>query len=173
MRREGLLKYGPVDAEGDYSIHGEIRILRSYAKLVSRPAYTDNMATVTPVEDDIRRRMTLTVADVPGEFVRRVNTSLAFLQQIRDDELTLCRWSRESARHTMEPEAFKESLAGLALPSACRRAAFEYRRRLDSLAKMPGRLGSVIEHSEWQALLNHDLLSVTETRAVTPLKPVT
>ncbi len=68
----------------DYEIHEDV--VQEYLTLRFEPAYVDNVAMVTPVDPKYLNRMFKTRGDRPDDFQRRVGTTLAFLEFVRDCE---------------------------------------------------------------------------------------
>ncbi len=163
-----------IDRAGDYRIDVESEVLEAYRKLVPEPAYIDAMALVTPVEDQLikARKMRHTTSYAIGEFRQRVTTSLGFLQQIRDDERTVRTWRRDSPRHGMTTEVFAEGFRTLNFPSVYRKAALEYRKRLEGLRDEPKGLAEVMADRHWDALLRDSVLEVDAKMADVPLDAI-
>jgi hypothetical protein len=68
----------------DYEIHEDV--VQEYLALRFEPAYVDNVAMVTPVDPKYLNRMFKTRGDRPDDFIRRVGTTLAFLEFVRECE---------------------------------------------------------------------------------------
>ena len=68
----------------DYEIHEDV--VQEYLSLRFEPAYVDNVAMITPVDPKYLNRMFKTRGDRPDDFVRRVGTTLAFLEFVRECE---------------------------------------------------------------------------------------
>ena len=61
-------------------------VVKAYLRLVTEPAYLDNMAMLTPVDEVVRNQMVQTDSFAPSDFLNRVYTTLGFLWQIHLDE---------------------------------------------------------------------------------------
>ena len=68
----------------EYEIHEDV--VQEYLALRFEPAYVDNVAMVTPVDPKYLHRMSRTRGDRAEDFTRRVATTLAFLEFLRDCE---------------------------------------------------------------------------------------
>ena len=172
FNKKGFFTREILDHEADYRIIQETNIIEAFLELITNPAYTDNMAMVTPVKGDFLMEMTHTISYAIGEFWYRTRTTLSFLRQIRDDEDLICRWSRESPRHKLDAKTFAKAFNKLYLPSIYRKAAVKYRERLTELKRKPGRLRNVLGTSEWGKLLSDEILNVDEEQVDMPLKAI-
>jgi hypothetical protein len=68
----------------EYEIHEDV--VQEYLTLRFEPAYVDNVAMVTPVDPRYLHRMSRTRGDRAEDFTRRVGTTIAFLEFLRDSE---------------------------------------------------------------------------------------
>jgi hypothetical protein len=103
------------------------------------PAYVENVALVSDVSDAIRSRIITTSAMVPSEFGQRVESTLAFIEQMRNDEADL-RHKNESLSLLDERRRARQETAPprrdrIELESIWVRAALRYRERLVALRK--------------------------------------
>jgi GTPase SAR1 family protein len=131
----------------EYEIH--LDTVNEYMSLQFEPAYIDNISMVTSVTKKHLKNMHKTRGDRPDDFCRRVETSLAFLEFLRECEdqfrsVALLRWST--------PEVFVSALEDLKIPCLWRRMALRYLDRLVGLRKS-GYLKS-IDASWWDAKLS-------------------
>jgi hypothetical protein len=167
--RNGFFTREILSQSADYRIIQETNIVEAYLEFITNPAYTDNMAMVTPVETHCLTDMKHTVSYAIGEFRDRTRTTLRFLRQIRDDEDTICTWTKGSMRHKMDPKAFTKTFNKLYLPSIYRQAAAKYRERLTVLKRRAGRLRTVMSAHEWDKLLSDEILNVDYEQTDMPL----
>lgn len=165
-----LFKREGIDKGGDYRILKESNIVEAYVDLVAKPAYTDDMAIVTPVEEHLAREMIHTVSYQIGQFKTRTRTTRNFLRQIRDDEDTLRTWTADSPRHRTDARTFKTDFDALGLPSIYRKVTIEYRKRMEELKGNPKGLRAVMTKEDWEDLLNDDIFTVQPNEANMPLK---
>jgi hypothetical protein len=175
LRQRGCFKCQVADHKSDYDVFVESDIVEAYLTLAQDPAYVDNMALVTPVEEDLfaRGKMRHTVSYAIGEFKQRVSTTLQFIRQIRSDENYVRTWRRGSARHRMKSDVFEEKFNMLNLPSIYRRIAVAYRARLQGLKENPMNLAGVMTARDWDQLLVHnELLRVEQSEVDIPLKAI-
>jgi len=159
-----------IESSGNYRILKENNIVEAYVDMITRPAYTDTMATVTPVEEHLRRRMVHTVPCAPEQFEARAETTRSFLRQIREDENTIKTWRSDSPRHGMNARMFRTDFDDLGLPSVYRKAAVECRNSMEKLRHNPKGLAAAIGSNDWSILLNDDILRVEPNEARMPLK---
>lgn len=159
-----------MDASDDYRILKEARIIDAYVDLIVTPAYTDNMAIVTPVEEHLQREMVHTVSYDISQFKARTKTSRSFLSQIREDENTVRTWKSDSPRHRTDAKTFKTDFDSLGLPSIYRKAALEYRERIMELERNPKGLKDVMNAEDWEEIIHDNVLLVEANEANIPLK---
>jgi hypothetical protein len=113
--------------------------IEAYLELSMHPAYVENVALVSDVSDAIRSRIITTSAMVPSEFGQRVESTLAFIEQMRNDEADL-RHKNESLSLLDERRRARQETAPprrdrIELESIWVRAALRYRERLVALRK--------------------------------------
>jgi hypothetical protein len=133
----------------EYELHAPV--IHEYSDMIWEPAYIDNIAMVTPVDPALHSRMFKTRADVADDFTRRVETTLEFLEFLRDCEQTFCK--AKHLRPGVDPHTFAETLEKLKLRSLWRGMAGSYRNRLTKLWR--GGYLPRIEPSWWDRVL-HD-----------------
>ncbi len=131
----------------EYEIHHPI--VHEYIKLQFEPAYVDNLALVTPVRTKFLPRMCKTTA-ARGDFTRRVETTFAFLEFLREceDEFR----SAERLKRT-SAEAFTRALDDLRIPCLWRMMAMRYFDRLLGLRRS-GYLRDIAD-SWWDAAIGN------------------
>lgn len=170
LHNAGLFTRENIESSDDYRIIKESNIIEAYVDLILKPAYTDNMAIVTPVEEHLGEQMVHTVAYEIGQFKDRTKTTKSFLRQVHDDENTIRTWRFESPRHRTDGRTFKRDFDSLGIPSIYRKAALEYRNRLEELKKNPKGLVEVMKREDWDDLLNDPVLIVETSEVNMPLK---
>ncbi len=170
MHRIELFKYGRLGSSGNRAIEVEDSVIEAHRVLLESPAYADNMAIVTPVEERHLEHMQHTVSYETEEFVARVKTTCCFLQQLRDDEVTVNTWKEGSPRHTMDPQEFKRAFNAFSPPSIYRKAAVKYYARLVAVRRHPGRLREVMTDDAWDELMENEVLLVDAREAHKPLR---
>jgi hypothetical protein len=165
-----LFKYGNLDSQGRRQIEPQMRVIQAYQELLPSTPYTDNMAIVTPVEDRFRTEMKRTVSYDFKQFVARVETALAFLGQVREDEATVCLWKERAHGTLTDWSHFQKEFDALEFPSVYRQAAYAYRQRLTALRKNPLGLEDVVKATDWDKLLADDIIDVAADKKDEPLK---
>jgi hypothetical protein len=112
----------------EYEIHEDV--VHEYLALRFEPAYVDNVAMVTPVEPKFLSRMARTRGDRAEDFPRRVGTTLAFLDFVRE-----CEDQFRDPRLVMNtaPEAFATALELLKVVCLWKPMALRYQERLVGL----------------------------------------
>lgn len=106
---------GHVDKE--IVIHSDV--IATYFALIFEPSYIDAMSLVTPIDMDRCKRMIPTSYTHNNQFRFRVETSIEFMEQIKEDELMVEQYiNRDKYYH---------------LPFAYKEAANRYKDRLQSL----------------------------------------
>jgi hypothetical protein len=145
----------------DYELHAPV--IHEYVSLIWEPAYLDNIAMVTPVDPALHSRMHKTRSVVPDDFTRRVETTLVFLEFLRDCEQTFC--DAQHLRPGVDPSLFRATLAKLKLRCLWRGMAGAYRARLSSLRR--GGYLPRVEPAWWDRVLHdapifHDLDRIPE-----------
>jgi hypothetical protein len=127
----------------------------AYLELAVHPAYLDNVALISSVSDSVRDRITLTSAMVPSEFPQRVESTIAFIEQIRSDETDLLHSNSNLARihrdRKTAANAAKVVRDPIVMESIWVRAALRYRERLVELK----RRGYQFAGLKWQDLLDN------------------
>lgn len=75
------------DKDEYIDLHGSV--ITTYEKFILMPAYIDNMAMVTPVKKELidSKSMASTSPIKTNQFIRRTETSLLFIEQIKNDEI--------------------------------------------------------------------------------------
>jgi hypothetical protein len=134
----------------DYEIHEDV--VQEYLALRFEPAYVDNVAMVTPVDPKYLDRMSKTRGDRPDDFIRRVATTLAFLEFVRECEDQF-RDPKLVANTTSE--TFIKALESLKLVCLWKHMALRYQDRLIGL-KASGYLRT-IDPGWWEATLGNAL----------------
>ena len=169
MYEKELTKHA-IDSPGDLPIFIENRILQAYLFLLTDSAYIDNMAMVTPVKKSLKCQMHHTVSYEREDFKKRAKTSIAFLQQIRDDERLISQWNPESQRHNVvDAGKFRKHFNSLSLPSIYRKAAISYKKGLEQLRDRHGSLKGVMDSSDWDKLLQNEVISIGADEEHKPL----
>jgi hypothetical protein len=135
----------------EYEIHEDV--VQEYLALRFEPAYVDNVAMVTPVDPKYLSRMSKTRGDRPDDFTRRVGTTLAFLEFVRECEDQF-RDPKLVANTTAEP--FVKALESLKLVCLWKHMALRYQDRLIGL-KESGYLRT-IDPGWWESTLENPLL---------------
>jgi hypothetical protein len=156
MHERSLLSLG-VEHSPNAEIVKSVNIVEAHWELFVSPAYTGAMALVTPVDDKYHTEMQHTLAFERTHFFDRVKTTLMFLRQLREDELTVSTWKRNSQRHLIHPDAFTSQVHRLRLPSVYQCVARSVKLRLDSLRKWF--LKDVMNDEKWDTLLKDDALA--------------
>jgi hypothetical protein len=109
---------------------------------------------ISSVSDSIRERIVLTSAMVPSEFSQRVESTIAFIEQIRSDETDLLHSNKNLARihrnRMIASNAAKVVRDPIVLESIWVRTALRYRERLVELK----RRGYQFAGLKWQAILD-------------------
>lgn len=109
--------------------------VEAYFELAFHPGFLENAALVTPVDQEWLRSMTVTTLLETGDFVPRVRSTLAFIAQIRDDEIAF--WNRVKIRleHGSKEEKRRELdlIERVDSPVLWVLAAQRYKERLDAL----------------------------------------
>jgi hypothetical protein len=124
----------------DYEIHEDV--VGEYLAMRLEPAYVDNVAMVSPVDSKFLSRMARTRGDRAEDFPRRVGTTLAFLEFVRECEDQF----RDPARLThATPESFVKALESLKLACLWKQMALRYHDRLLGL-KGSGYLRTIDPH---------------------------
>jgi hypothetical protein len=143
------------DGSVAYEIHKDV--VHEYIELRFEPAYVDNVALVTPVDPKYLPRMARTRGDRADDFTRRVGTTLAFIEfvrecedQIRNPELVL----RVSAG------TLAQALGALQLDCLWVRMALRYQERLVGLRES-GFLRSV-DADWWETTLANPLFAAAQ-----------
>jgi len=143
----------------------------SYCNLITNPAYLDNVAVTTPVEQKRLIGMNLTRSDDPAHFVARVRTTIQFLEQIRSDEDEFCTWRPERGGSGFEE--FRTKFDAAKFPSVFDRMAGAYKWRLQYLLK-ENYLSNEVSASEWDGLFGSpvfaDIPDLPETKGHSPLR---
>lgn len=112
----------------EYEIHEDV--VHEYLALRFEPAYVDNVAMVTPVDPKYLPRMCRTRGDRAEDFTRRVATTLAFLEFIRECEDAF----RDPRRVANTPsEVFIKALESLRIACLWKPMALRYHDRLVGL----------------------------------------
>jgi hypothetical protein len=134
----------------EYEIHGDV--VQEYLALRFEPAYVDNVAMVTPVDPRLLPRMSRTRGDRAEDFTRRVATTLAFLEFIRECEDAF----RDPTRVANVPaEVFIKALESLKILCLWKPMSLRYHDRLSGL-RDSGYLRT-IDPAWWDGTLGHSL----------------
>ena len=112
----------------EYEIHEDV--VQEYLALRFEPAYVDNVAMVTPVDPKYLNRMFRTRGDRPDDFTRRVGTTLAFLEFVRECE---DQFRDPKLVTNTTPETFIKAIESLKLVCLWKPMALRYRDRLIGL----------------------------------------
>jgi hypothetical protein len=109
------------------------------AGLFFEPAYTDNMAMVTPVAPQYLSKMKMTSGIYHGDFLSRTKTTLEFISQILKDESVFLGTEREGCRcfigdySRLTNDLGRLRLTGRNLKTLAHRVAASYANRLNEL----------------------------------------
>jgi len=154
MRVNGLIEDSPPEAP----IPKEDRIIKACWALLEDKAYTDNMAMVTPVDPKLRKLMRHTVSYHNSDYKLRAWTTMAFIQQIRDDENVICAGPKDPRRQFEDPSTFASRLASLQLPSVFDLVAKSCHEAMQRVKSHQGALGGYMAQDDWRMLLNDPIL---------------
>ena len=113
----------------EYEVHGQV--VQAYLTMCVEPAYLDNVALVTPVDPALHKRMRKTRGDHAEDFVHRVETTLAFIEFVRDNEDQFRRCS--SLSRAEDADLFQRDLREMEIPCYWKRMALRYQERLTGL----------------------------------------
>jgi hypothetical protein len=134
----------------EYEIHEDV--VQEYLALRFEPAYVDNVAMVTPVDRKYLPLMSRTRGDRAEDFPRRVATTMAFLEFIRDCEDAF----RDPKLVANTPgDVFIKALESLKLVCLWKHMALRYHDRLVGL-KESGYLRT-IEPGWWETVLGNPI----------------
>jgi hypothetical protein len=134
----------------EYEIHEDV--VQEYLALRFEPAYVDNVAMVTPVDPKYLPRMSRTRGDRADDFQRRVGTTLAFLEFLRDCEDA---FRNPQLVVNTASDVFVKALESLKLVCLWKHMALRYHDRLTGL-RGSGYLRAV-EPDWWDATLGNPL----------------
>ena len=153
-----------VSGEGEnqeIDIHNSV--VETYWGLFIEPAYLDEIAMVTPVDDEQRKQMRQTVCHDRDQFVARVRTTLAFIRQVRSDEEAFCCISELPSRTTTAAQ-FEERLESLQIPCLWKIMANSYRMRLTGLKDLRFlTTARGISEGWWEEILSDSLFTEAES----------
>jgi hypothetical protein len=132
----------------EYEIHEDV--VQEYLTLRFEPAYVDNVAMVTPVDPRYLPRMSKTRGDRAEDFPRRVATTIAFLEFLRECEDAF----RDAKRvANVSGDVFIKALESLRLVCLWKHMALRYHDRLVGL-RDSGYLRA-IEPGWWETTLGN------------------
>ena len=134
----------------EYEIHEDV--VQEYLALRFEPAYVDNVAMVTPVDPKYLDRMSRTRGDRPDDFTRRVGTTLAFLEFVRECE---DQFRNPKLVKNTAGEAFITALETLRPVCLWRHMALRYQDRLIGL--MESGYLRTIDPSWWDSVIGNPL----------------
>jgi hypothetical protein len=137
----------------EFEIHSEV--VNAYLSLCMEPAYVDNVAMVTPVDQNALHRMKKTRGDKAEDFEARAESTLAFIEFLRNNECQFC--DRQFLPSQVEPDLFAYTLRVSQLPALWKRIALRYRDRLQGL-----RESSYLRHvpsAWWKEILQRRILA--------------
>ena len=130
-------------------------VLSSCISLLDKPAYLNNVAVTTPVEDRFRNSMSFTRGSSPTLFLEKTRTTLTFLLQLRKDEQRLEKLVSTKRSRNAALEAW-----ALNLPSIYKYCANGF---LDHLRVIrSSRTLRDISDSNWDRLLKHEAFTALE-----------
>jgi hypothetical protein len=148
-----------------YEIGGaalEIRVIHEVLEgnlaLLKEAAYLDIMAMTTPVDEALHPYMEIEGSGAAQDhFLARAWNALTFLAQIYFDEHAF-------ARAIGDPATAAKEAGSLSLPSIFRLCADAYQNRLKELQKSKV---MTISETEWEELLNHQVLKLAASWPLT------
>ena len=133
-----------------YDIHKPV--VDAYQQLALEPAYIDNVAMVTPVREDLLKRMTKTHASHTF-FADRIETTVAFIEYIREIEDAFCSTVRLSK--DTDATTFERRLEVLRIPFMWKRMARRYHERLTHIRRSQGQPN--VDHDWWNRILKYQI----------------
>lgn len=137
-------------------IHLYTAAMQGLWKIFLEPAYTDNMAIVTPVEQKYRLTMQTTSGTIRQDYYDRTMTTLEFICQLRDDSDMVLGLRKEGSRcpDPIGRHAIANHLQGLGLdvssfiPSI--KEKYAERILILSATNKPG-----LSDGQWQKIMTH------------------
>ena len=124
-------------------------VLSSYISLLGERSYLDNVALTTPVEERFLKSMRFTRGGSPTFFLKRTQTTLTFLLQLRTDEQRLEELISTGGSRNAALEAW-----ALNLPSIYKHCANNYLNHLRALREFRA-LRTIMTEVDWERLLEH------------------
>jgi hypothetical protein len=140
----------------EYEIHEDV--VQEYLALRFEPAYVDNVAMITPVDRNYLSRMSRTRGDRAEDFTRRVVTTTAFLEFLRECEDT---FRDPAVVANTSSDLFIRALESLKVVCLWKHMALRYHERLAGL-KGSGYLKG-LDVAWWDATLGNPIFEQART----------
>lgn len=155
-----------------FEVH--LEVVDAYLELCLEPAYLENIAMVTPVDDDTLDDIAESSSMDAAAFTTRVESTFAFLGQVRRDE----EWFRNLARFADEESKikFNNKLSELEFPCIWKLLTMRYRDRLAGL-RSSGSLAGItgLTPKWWRSVLEYGIAGKAPqgSETLTPLEQTT
>lgn len=127
----------------DFDVHK--KTVDAYLRILSHPAYIDNMAMITPVDLETKKQIKQTAGHISRDFQIRVHSSTSFIEFTRDQEqsfMGVFKTRFGDDKHSLVREL--QWLDSVKLPSVSYAMADSYINRLNGLVE-----SGFIEEEKW------------------------
>lgn len=149
-------------ADGVDAILVHPRAIKAYKKLVSEAAYLDNMAIVTPMDEEriAKQGLVRTKGFETDQFHDRVECTCAFLEFIGDQEMQFLVQGK-AGKASGNSDSFRDVLQRTKMPSVANRLGYGYKLRLEALRTHPTYLKDAKDVSDnwWMQMLSKAIIA--------------